>query len=100
MAMLRVMGAKPFAIFAQVVSEGLLLASAGAIIGLLLGHGVVALAAANFEQLRAVGLTAWRFEPGETWIVLATLAAGAVAALLPALRVFGVDVARTLSHAR
>jgi putative ABC transport system permease protein len=100
MAMLRVMGAKPLAIFAQVISEGLLLAAAGAILGLLLGHGVVALAVASFEQLREVGLTAWRFEPAEGSIVLATLGAGAVAALLPALRVFGVDIARTLSHAR
>jgi len=98
MAMLRVMGATPAAIFAQVISEGLLLAAAGAIFGLLLGHSVVAVAAASFEQLKEVGLNAWRFESAEAWIVLVTLAAGAIAALLPALRVFGVDIAKTLAH--
>ena len=100
MAMLRVMGATPQAIFLQVLSEGLLLAAAGAIFGLALGHGVVAIAASSFAQLREVGLTALRFEPAEGWIVLATLASGGIAALIPALRVFGVDIARTLAHAR
>lgn len=100
MAMLRVMGATPPAIFLQVMSEGLLLAAAGSALGLALGHGVVALAAAHFEQLREVGLSALRFHPAEGWIVAATLTAGAIAALIPALRVFGVDIAKTLAQAR
>lgn len=99
MAMLRVMGATPAQIFAQVVGEGLILAAAGGILGLALGHGVVAAAVAAFDRLQEVGLTAWRFEPAEAWIVLAALAAGAVAALLPALRVFSVDISRTLARA-
>jgi putative ABC transport system permease protein len=99
MAMLRVMGAKPGGIFGQVLSEGLLLASAGAVLGVALGHGVVAIAAASFERLGEIGLTGWRFEPAELLIVLAALAAGALAALIPALRVFRVDIARTLSQA-
>lgn len=99
MAMLRVMGAKPAGIFGQVLSEGLLLAAAGSFLGLALGHGVVALAAVSFERLGEIGLTGWRFEPAEALIVLAALAAGAVAALIPALRVFRVDIARTLSQA-
>lgn len=99
MAMLRVMGAKPAGIFGQVLSEGLLLAAAGSVLGLALGHGVVAVAAVSFERLGEVGLTAWRFEPAEALIVLAALSAGAVAALIPALRVFRVDIARTLSQA-
>lgn len=99
MAMLRVMGAKPASIFGQVLSEGLLLAAAGSVLGLALGHGVVAVAAVSFERLGEVGLTAWRFEPAEALIVLAALSAGAIAALIPALRVFRVDIARTLSQA-
>lgn len=100
MAMLRVMGAAPSAIFGQVLLEGLLLAAGGALLGLALGHGVVAIAAASFEQLHEIGLTAWRFEPAELVIVAIALILGAVSALIPALRVFRVDVASTLSHAR
>jgi putative ABC transport system permease protein len=99
MAMLRVMGAKPAQIFTQVISEGLILAAAGALLGVLLGHGVVAAAVAGFDRLQEVGLTAWRFESAEAWIVLAALAAGAIAAVLPAIRVFGVDISRTLARA-
>lgn len=99
MAMLRVMGAKPPQIFGQVICEGLILAAAGALLGVVLGHAAVAAAIAGFEQLQDVGLTAWRFEPAEAWIVIAALLAGVVAAVLPALRVFGVDIGRTLARA-
>jgi putative ABC transport system permease protein len=100
MAMLRVIGAKPAGIFGQILLEGLLLAGAGALLGLALGHGVVALAAATFDQLRDMGLNAWTFLPAEAVIVAAALGIGALAALIPALRVFRVDVADTLAHAR
>lgn len=96
MAMLRVMGAKPSAIFGQILLEGLLLAAGGVILGLALGHGVIALAAASFEQLHDVGLTAFRFEPAEAAVAAAALALGAISALIPALRVFRVDIAKTL----
>lgn len=100
LALLRVMGAAPRAIFGQIVLEGLLLAAAGAVLGVIAGHGVVALAGAAFDQLRDMGLSALRFEPAEALIVLAALAMGAVAALIPAAKVFGVDIADTLAHAR
>jgi putative ABC transport system permease protein len=98
MAMLRVMGAKPSAIFGQILLEGLLLAAGGVILGLALGHGAVALAAATFEQLHDIGLTAFRFEPAEAVVAGAALALGAISALIPALRVFRVDIAKTLVH--
>lgn len=100
LAMLRVMGASPAAIFGQILLEGVLLAAAGAILGLLVGHGVVAVAGSSFAQLRDMGLSAMRSEPAEALIVLAALAMGGLAALIPAARVFGVDIADTLAHAR
>lgn len=100
MAMLRVIGARPSGIFGHILLEGLLLAAAGAALGLLLGHGIVAIAGASFAQLRDMGLDAWTFLPAETAIVAAALAIGAIAATLPALRVFRVDIADTLAHAR
>ena len=99
MAMLRVIGSSRRAIFGQAVLEGVLLAAAGAVVGVLLGHAITAAAAAAFPQLRDVGLSALRFHPGEAWIVLAAVAVGAVAALIPALRVFRVDLADTLARA-
>lgn len=99
MAMLRVIGSRPQAIFGQVVLEGLLLAGAGALLGLVLGHAVVAVATASSARLQELGLDAFRFDPAEGWIVVAALAVGVVAALLPAIRVFRVNLAQTLARA-
>lgn len=100
MAMLRVIGATPTAVLCQILLEGLVLAGAGALIGVALGHGIVGLAAAMFGQLREMGLSATRFETGELWIVAGALGIGLVAALLPAIRVIRADIADTLAHAR
>lgn len=100
MAMLRVMGARPGAIFGHIVLEGVLLALAGALLGLAVGHAVVAASAASFPQLRDMGLTAARFEPAELIILLAAVGMGALAALIPALKVFQVDIAQTLADTR
>jgi putative ABC transport system permease protein len=100
MAMLRVIGASRGGIVGQIVAEGLILAAAGALLGVVLGHAVIGVAAASFEELRQLGLSALHFEPAEAWIVLAALAIGVVAALIPALRVFNADIAETLAEAR
>lgn len=100
LAMLRVMGAAPAAIFAQVILEGLALATAGTGLGLALGHGALALAARAFSQLGEMGLTGLSFDPAEIYIVLGALALGVIAAAIPAARVFGVDIADTLQKAR
>ncbi|WP_353217560.1 ABC transporter permease [Sandarakinorhabdus sp.] len=100
MAMLRVIGASRAAIIGQVVSEGLILAGAGAALGLILGHGVIAIAAANIEQLAQLGLSGLSFHPGEAIIVAAALTIGLIAALIPAIRVLQADIAETLANAR
>ncbi|OYQ35063.1 ABC transporter permease [Sandarakinorhabdus cyanobacteriorum] len=100
MAMLRVIGASRAAIIGQVASEGLILAAAGTALGLALGHGVIGLAAANFEQLHQLGLNALAFHPGEAIIAAAALAIGLIAALIPAFRVLQSDIAETLANSR
>ena len=100
MAMLRVIGATRAAIIGQVASEGLILAGAGAALGLLLGHGVIAIAAASIEQLAQLGLSGLSFHPGEAIIVAAALTIGLIAALIPAARVLQSDIAETLANAR
>lgn len=99
MALLRVMGARPAAIFAQITLEGVLLATAGALLGLVVGHGATAVAGAAIPQLSEMGLTGLTFEPAEIWIVLGAVAMGGLAAIAPAARVFSVDIAETLQHA-
>ena len=98
LALLRVMGASRVQVLGTIVVEGLLIAAIGAIAGLVLGHGILALARANFAQLRDLGFDPLALLPGEWGIVLAVLGIGFVAAIIPAIRVFRLDLADTLSR--
>jgi putative ABC transport system permease protein len=100
LALLRVMGATQPAVFGTILLEGLLTAAAGAALGLVSAHILLAVARALFPPLAEIGLAPWQFHPGELAIAGSVLAIGAVAALIPALRVFRVDPARTLASAQ
>jgi putative ABC transport system permease protein len=98
LALLRVMGAGRARIFGTIVSEGLITAAAGALLGLLIGHGALYLAAHNFIQLRDLGLDPWQVQPGELGIILTVLGIGLLAAVIPAWRVIRTDLATTLAR--
>jgi putative ABC transport system permease protein len=100
LALLRVMGASRAQLFGTILLEGLVTAGAGALLGLVLGHGLVALAAARYPALADIGLSGARLLPQEGLLVLATLGLGALAALLPALKVMRDDLATTLARAQ
>lgn len=99
LALLRVMGATRSRVFGTILIEGLVTAAAGAALGLILGHATLAAAVAGFDRLQEIGLDPWTPHPGELAIVAAVLGIGVVAALIPALRVFGTDLAATLARA-
>ncbi len=98
LALLRVMGARPSTVFGTILIEGLLIAAIGALGGIVGAHGLIAIATASFPTLDELGLSAMRFLPGEGLILLAALAIGLVAALIPAIRIFRVDLATTLAR--
>jgi putative ABC transport system permease protein len=98
LALLRVMGATRASVFGTILLEGLLTAAAGALLGLVAGHLALAVARAFFEPLAEIGLDPWRVHPGELVIFGGVLVIGVIAALIPALRVFRVDLARTLAR--
>lgn len=98
LALLRVMGARPSTVFGTILIEGLLIAAIGALGGIAAAHGLIALASASFPTLDELGLSAMRFLPGEGVILIAALAIGLVAALIPAIRIFRVDLATTLAR--
>ena len=100
LALLRVMGASRMQVFGTILAEGLLIAAVGCVLGVIAGHGVLALAVASFDELRDIGIDAFAFDPGEVAIVLAVLGLGVLAALVPATRVFRKDLAETLARAR
>jgi putative ABC transport system permease protein len=99
LALLRVMGATRGAVFGTILMEGVMTAAAGALAGVAAAHLALAAARGSFEQLGELGIDPWRVLPGELTLVLLVIGIGALAALIPALRVFGTDLARTLARA-
>jgi len=99
MALLRVMGASRATVAGTVLLEGVIIAAAGALIGVAVAHLLLAVGAGLFPTLAAVGVGPGLFHPGELVIAAAVIALGALAALIPALRVYGTDLAETLARA-
>lgn len=97
-AVMRALGATRAAILRQILLEGVLLATAGALLGLALGHGTAALAGGwlrSEHQIHLVGMT-WVNE--EIWLIAGAIALGAVAALLPALQAYRIDISKVLAR--
>lgn len=97
-AVMRSLGASRGRIMRQILLEGILLAAAGAALGLVLGHGTAELAGVwlwSEHQIRLVGL-AWVAEEG--WLIVTAVVLGAVAALLPALQAYRIDISAVLAR--
>ena len=99
LALLRVMGATRTNVVGTIMSEGLITAAAGAALGLILGHGAMAIAVSSFVQLEDLGVDPYKFHIAEIAIVAAVLAIGLIAAAIPAIRVFRTDIATTIARA-
>ena len=100
LAVMRVMGASPRTLFAQLLLEGLLLAIGGALLGLLLGHGAASLLAASFSGVDSLGLSGRSWIIEEIYVVGLALLVGLIAALLPAIQAYRTDIAVTLASGR
>jgi putative ABC transport system permease protein len=98
LALLRVMGARRVQVFATILMEGLVTAGLGGGLGLLLAHLLIAVAGRSFPTVADLGVVADLFLPGEAGIVLAVLVIGAVAAVIPALRVYRMNLAHLLAN--
>jgi putative ABC transport system permease protein len=97
LALLRVMGATPGAVFGTILVEGLLIAAIGAAGGIALAHAAMAAASSAFPTISELGISALRVLPGEAVILGAALTIGLGAAAIPAIRIFRVDLAETLA---
>ncbi len=98
MALMRVQGARPRQLFAMIILEGLLVALVGFVIGLLISHLGMEIMAAQLEDTYKYTFTGWLFLPEEALLFVGTLVIGFLAAILPALQAYHVDISATLSE--
>jgi putative ABC transport system permease protein len=97
LAVMRTLGASRRQLFTQPLLEGLILAGAGALLGILLGHVVAELLGRLVPEARSMGLSGWRWRFDEVYVLLLALVVGLVAALLPAIQAYRTDIAAVLA---
>lgn len=96
-AILRILGARRRTLFGMLVGEAALLSAAGGVLGMALGHGLVAAAAGWIERSSGVRPGALWPLPEEALALALLVLAGAASGLLPALRAYRSDVAAQLA---
>ncbi|MEC8495220.1 MAG: FtsX-like permease family protein [Planctomycetota bacterium] len=84
-AILRNLGAVRLEVAALVFIEGVLLTGTGILLGLLLGHGGLALGSATVREATGLVLDPWHVTRPELLAVLAMALCGSLASLLPAI---------------
>jgi putative ABC transport system permease protein len=97
LAMLRMLGATPVKVAALLVCEALWLAVLASILGLAAGHGLTALTGLLLEAQHSLPMTGRLWVPGEAWIPAAAVAVAMIAALIPTVSAYRVDVAQLLN---
>lgn len=99
LAIMRCLGASKTKLFFLVMLEGLMVTIIGAVLGLLIGHIALQIIGAYQESSQAK-LTGIYFVYEELYLLFTGLIIGLVAALIPALQTYRVDIAKTLTKDR
>jgi putative ABC transport system permease protein len=97
MALIRSLGASPSILVRLVLCESLFLSVLGLTVGLVLGHGAVEVLGMTLAQSKHLVITGFTFSLMELWIVVATMVIGFFAGILPALRIYRLDVFKVLA---
>ena len=95
-ALMRTLGASRLKVFLLIIFEGVLLALLGTLLGILLGHGGIALFALLYHQENQV--SALVFLPEEAYLFGLAAVAGFISAFIPALQAYKMDIAKILAR--
>jgi putative ABC transport system permease protein len=97
LALMRVAGASRSKLLGLTVTEGILLSFLGGMLGILMGHAGMAVAAKFLESNYRYGFTGWVWLQEEAGLMLAVGCIGFLAALLPALQAYKTDISKILT---
>jgi putative ABC transport system permease protein len=97
LAVMRTLGASRAQLFTQPLLEALLLAGAGALLGIAAGHAVAEAVGHFLPEGRNMGLSGLTWLPQELYVLILALLVGLVAALLPAIQAYRTDIAAVLA---
>ncbi|MBS61559.1 FtsX-like permease family protein [Salinisphaera sp.] len=97
LAMMRSLGASRVQLLRHILLEGQMLALGGVTLGLLIGHLVTEGLGLWLQDAQLFHLTGWAWQPAEWGLLVMAVVVGLLAALLPAIQAYRVDIARTLA---
>ena len=97
LALMRSLGAGPSKVFSLITLEGIILSILGAVIGLLLSHGLLYFFADHLREVYRYNFEAGRFLTEEFYLCVAALVIGFIAAVIPAYQASKTDIAETLT---
>jgi putative ABC transport system permease protein len=97
LAMLRMLGAPPLKVGALLGCEALWLALMACALGLLAAHGLTALAGSMLMAEQSLAISGWQWVSAEWWVPVLAFVVAVVAALVPALTAYRVDVTQLLN---
>ena len=98
LAIMRMLGATPARLMGLMLLEGCVLALAGGLAGIALGHLLTEALGAVLRHAQQAAVTGWMWSSNEWWLLAATLGVGVVAALIPAWLAYRSDVAPVLAE--
>ena len=88
LALLRCLGATRRTVFGLILAESALISLAGAILGLVAGHGIVALGSHLIKIETGLSLSASKISSADLWTLPALLLLGLLAGLVPAIQAY------------
>lgn len=97
LALMRVMGAAQKKLFFLLITEGILLALMGFVIGTILSHLGMQLLASFMKDAYRYSFTAFQFLPQEWFLLIGALLFGFIAAVIPAVQASRTDISETLT---
>ncbi|AOF86426.1 ftsX-like permease family protein [Hydrogenophaga sp. RAC07] len=97
LAMLRMLGAPARRVALLLLCEALWLAALACVLGLLAAHGVAALLGSLLMDSHSLTLNGWSWVPGEVWVPVLAFVVAVVAALVPVISAYRVDVSQLLN---
>lgn len=92
LAMLRMLGASPLKVGALLLCEAMWLAALACVLGLLAAHGLAALLGAMLMAEQSLAISGWQWVRTEVWVPVLALGVALLAAGLPALSAYRLDV--------
>lgn len=96
LALMRSFGARPGKLFSLMMAESLLVSMVSVAVGVVTGHLLVECSAVWLASAKHIQITGRLFLIEEVWLFPVSLLVGALAALLPAVRVYRIDIFKTL----